>query len=204
MTENRYGVRDYFERSVDEFDRGYQDVRRRYHLIVRYRTILEEFGRLGRRPQQGCWLDAGCGPGLLACAIGEKGYHVVGIDFTAKMIEHCIQNAERARVSSRVTFSLSDVESLPFRTASLGGLVSSGLIEYLADPQVAFAEFARVLRPEAPFILTFNNILSPFRWFSGPAKIALLRCVGRQMSVVRNRGYSCKRSEQLLSKVGLD
>src|SRR5262245_6869943 len=160
MTQNRHRVRDYFGSSVDEFDVGYQDVSRRYHLIERYKTILEEFGRLGRQPQHGCWLDAGCGAGLLACAIGIKGFHVIGVDFTTEMVEHCVQNAKRAGLSSRVAFSLGDVESLPFRTGSLGGLISSGLIEYLAVPQRAFAEFARVLRPGAPFILTFNNILS--------------------------------------------
>jgi ubiquinone/menaquinone biosynthesis C-methylase UbiE len=193
----------YFNSSVDDFDGAYHDVGRRYHLIQRYKIINEEFEHACGRPGDGPWLDAGCGAGVLACSLAARNFNVLGIDISPKMIERAVAKAKSAGVSERASFQVGNLESLPFATGSLAGVVSSGVIEYSSDPRIVLAEFARVLRPAAPFIVTLNNIMSPFRWLSGPAKKPLLLFTGSFQRSLMSRAYSLAQGKKLLADVGL-
>ena len=57
-----------------------------------------------------------------------------------------------------------DVEHLPFPTASLNGVLLSGIVHHLPDPSACAAEVYRVLRPGGRFVAFDPNRLNPFRW----------------------------------------
>src|SRR5256885_665559 len=107
-------IRNYFDSSVDFFDQAYQDVRRRYHLIRRKDTMLEELTLLDRRQDSGPWLDAACGAGLLACEMAARGYKVFGIDFAPNMISRASANAARLGLSERTSFQVGNLAELPY------------------------------------------------------------------------------------------
>lgn len=196
-------VSDYFDLVVDTFDKGYLDIKRRYHLIRRHDVIIEELDRLGCVPGDGPWLDAGCGAGVLAFKIAARSFYILGVDLSMNMIERCLENARRLGLSSNTAFQIGDVKSLPYANSSLAGITCSGVIEYCEEPEIVLAEFARVLRPGAPIIITFNNALSPYRWVSGPVK-RLAQCLIRgKASAPQNHAYALWRARRLLAAAGI-
>ena len=196
-------ISDYFDLAVDTFDTGYLDPKRRYHLIRRRDVIIEEFESLGCLPGDGPWLDAGCGAGVLAFAIAARNFQIFGVDLSVNMIERCLANASRLDLSSKAAFHIGDVESLPYANGSLAGIICSGVIEYCNEPAIVMGEFARVLRPNAPVIITFNNALSPYRWVSGPIKRLAQRLIRGKTSLPENQSYALWRARRLLEEAGI-
>ena len=196
-------ISDYFDLAVDTFDEGYLDLKRRYHLIRRHDVIIEELERLCCAPGDGPWLDAGCGAGVLAFEVAARNFYILGVDLSRNMIERCMANARRFKLSSNTAFQIGDVESLPYADSSMAGVICSGVIEYCEEPEIVLAEFARVLRPGAPIIITFNNALSPYRFVSGPVKRLAQRLIRGKTSLPENQAYALRRARRLLAAAGI-
>jgi len=60
-----------------------------------------------------------------------------------------------------VTHNLNRTAQLPFEDASFDGAVLTVSVQYLIHPLAVFAEVGRVLKPGAPFIVTFSNRMFP-------------------------------------------
>lgn len=67
---------------------------------------------------------------------------------------------------------------LPFTDESFDGAVMTVSVQYLTRPIELFADVARVLRPRAPFIVTFSNRMFPTK------AIALWRCANEDQRVM--------------------
>lgn len=90
--------------------------------------------------------DLGCGPGPHTFALARRGYEVVGIDGSPRMIEVARTRAARDGIS--VTFHVDDLsEPLRFADASLGGVLAILVVQHLAHPATFLAEIRRCLRP---------------------------------------------------------
>ena len=91
-------------------------------------------------------IDVGCGPGFLcetmAEAVSPTG-RVVGIDISKDLIDF----ATRQKSSDRIDYRVGNATALPVETAQFDVAVSTQVIEYIADADVALREIARVLRP---------------------------------------------------------
>ena len=89
-------------------------------------------------------LDAGCGSGIYAGLLTDRGARVTGIDESAAMVEHA-----RRRLAGRgAELRVADLRApLPFADGSFDGIVSALVLHYLRDWAVPLAEFRRVLRP---------------------------------------------------------
>jgi demethylmenaquinone methyltransferase/2-methoxy-6-polyprenyl-1,4-benzoquinol methylase len=92
-------------------------------------------------------LDLACGSGDLAAAACAAGARVVGLDFSAGMLR-----AARAR---RLGCALvrGDALALPLPEASIDAVVSGFALRNFVDLAGAFAESARVLRPDGRIAL---------------------------------------------------
>ncbi len=93
-------------------------------------------------PADGPLLDAGCGTGfgLDHLARHHPGRTSVGIDIAPAMLE-CLRGRHPAAACAAA-----NVEALPLATACVGGIWSSLCLQW-CNPERAFHEFARVLRP---------------------------------------------------------
>lgn len=89
-------------------------------------------------------LDAGCGPGVYAEWLVERGARVTAVDVTPRMVE-----LTRERLRDRVQALVHDLaDPLTFAPdASFDLIVSPLVLEYIPDWVPIFAEFHRVLRP---------------------------------------------------------
>jgi SAM-dependent methyltransferase len=67
----------------------------------------------------------------------------------------------------RVVHDLNTDPRLPFPDDSFGAAVCCVSVDYLVRPVEVFAEVARVLRPDAPFVCTFSNRCFPTKAIRG-------------------------------------
>jgi SAM-dependent methyltransferase len=104
-------------------------------------------------PKGGRVLDAGCGRSLFTEIRPDWPFAIVASDVDYDLI------ASRRAEFPRVRWLLADAQPLPFRSGAFDALFAGELIEHLRDPRPALAEFARVLKPGGPIILTTPNRL---------------------------------------------
>jgi SAM-dependent methyltransferase len=86
-------------------------------------------------------LDVCCGPGMLAAGVLERGGLAVGLDFSAEAVKLAQKLVPNGR------FEQGDAQALPFRPASFDAVLCGYGIMHLPQPDIAFREILRVLRP---------------------------------------------------------
>jgi demethylmenaquinone methyltransferase/2-methoxy-6-polyprenyl-1,4-benzoquinol methylase len=97
-------------------------------------------------------LDVGTGTGDLAAEIARGGGHVVGVDFSERMVE-----AARKKLGhlSKVSFQVAEANRLPFEAHSFHGVTSAFVLRNLHHGkilQASLREFYRVLKPHGQMV----------------------------------------------------
>jgi demethylmenaquinone methyltransferase / 2-methoxy-6-polyprenyl-1,4-benzoquinol methylase len=124
------------------------------------RLTVEETVRPGDRT-----LDACCGTGDLAIAARSRAADVVGLDFSARMLERA------RRKAPDVEFVEGDMLALPFDDASFDSVTVGFGVRNVSDLEAGIRELRRVLRPGGRLgileITTPRGALAPFYrvWF---------------------------------------
>jgi SAM-dependent methyltransferase len=75
--------------------------------------------------------------------------------------------AANPQAASWVTTDLNADPTLPFDDGTFDAVVCCVSVDYLVRPLEVFAEVARVLRPDRPFVLTFSNRCFPTKAIRG-------------------------------------
>jgi ubiquinone/menaquinone biosynthesis C-methylase UbiE len=104
------------------------------------------------------WLDAGCGSGTLARYLVEAGARVLGVDAAEEMIALARELSSQDVVTPQLRFEqIATIAHLPLPDQSLDGVLCSSVLEYVPDPAVCLAEFARVLHPGGLLVVSVAN-----------------------------------------------
>ena len=90
-------------------------------------------------------LDIGTGPGFFSIILAEAGYQVTAVDYTAAMLEEAKKNA--GALAQRITYCQMDASHLAFVDETFDAVVSRNLTWNLEDPEQAYKEWMRVLKP---------------------------------------------------------
>jgi SAM-dependent methyltransferase len=105
-------------------------------ITARFVTPLLEAARVGAGMRV---LDVATGPGYVAAAAAARGAVPVGVDIAEEML------AVARRDHPQLDFRSGDAEALPFADCSFDAVVGAFVLNHLPRPEVAAAEFARVL-----------------------------------------------------------
>ncbi|MEV6872788.1 class I SAM-dependent methyltransferase [Amycolatopsis sp. NPDC051128] len=108
----------------------------------------------------GTLLDVGCGPGMMVRHLLDDrpgDFAVTGCDRSAAMVD-----AARRRAGDEASFSVGDIEDLPFADGSFDAALAMSVLEYV-DVGPALRELARVVRPGGLAVVTMLNPHSPYR-----------------------------------------
>lgn len=120
--------------------------------------LISAFKRLSGLPAGARVADLGCGSGVFTELLRRAGYKSVGLDISPKLV------ALGRRKYPGLELIEGDAENLPFETASLDGVLLSGLVHHFPDPRRLAAEVQRVLRPGGRFVAFDPNRMNPFMW----------------------------------------
>ncbi|MEM1297700.1 MAG: methyltransferase domain-containing protein [Pseudomonadota bacterium] len=142
----------------------------------------------------GRWLDAGCGSGLFARMLAERGAEVRGVDAAEGMVEAARHLALDHTAMNRLTFeTINTVEDLPDADQSYDGVISMSVLEYLPNPGAALREFARILRPGGTVVISLPNTRSPTRLL-GKAKAVLAPEKNKGTAFLDHSRFTLKKS----------
>jgi arsenite methyltransferase len=101
-------------------------------------------------------LDLGSGPGFLACELAQEvgaSGRIVGVDISSDMNSIASKRVAAFGLGGRVEILEGDATSLGFADATFDAAVSMQVIEYLAEPDAALNQLARVLRPGGRLVI---------------------------------------------------
>ena len=90
-------------------------------------------------------VDIGTGPGFLAILLAKKGLEVDAVDMNPAMLKKARENAEK--LGANITTKQMNALDLDYEDDSLDLVVSRNLTWNLEDPEAAYKEWLRVLRP---------------------------------------------------------
>ena len=102
-------------------------------------------------------LDLGCGPGFFSIVLAELGCAVDAVDASSQMLDHARANVTATSYSSQISFHESDVLRLPFDNNAFDVALSRNLTWVVLDPEAAYAEWLRVLRPGGKLVVYDAN-----------------------------------------------
>lgn len=136
----------------------------------RAQRIMNSYTRF--LPREGLILEAGSGLAATVIRLRALGYQVIGLDYVPRA-------SERARqYDPTLELQAGDVHALPYRSGSLHGYLSFGVLEHFEQGVApALNEASRVLAPGGILVLTIpspNLINRLVRWRRQRAGQALL------------------------------
>ncbi|CAG0902501.1 unnamed protein product, partial [Darwinula stevensoni] len=107
-------------------------------------------------------LDVGCGGGILAESMANKGAHVMGIDLSEASLE--VARLHALETQTTVHYELISVEALAMNKAAHFDVVTCmEMLEHVPDPAAIITAIQRIVKPGGMvFMSTFNRNLSAY------------------------------------------
>jgi ubiquinone/menaquinone biosynthesis C-methylase UbiE len=100
-------------------------------------------------------LDIGTGPGFFAIILSHAGHNVTAIDYTPGMIEEAKINFQKENV--KPALHLMDSHKLDFNDNTFDLIVNRNVTWTLYEPEVAYREWKRVLKPGGKLLIFDAN-----------------------------------------------
>jgi SAM-dependent methyltransferase len=129
----------------------YETPREGSHIDDRARAAAREWYRT-LMPAGGHVLDLLAG---IESHLPEHLGHVVGLGLNAEELRR------NPRVDEAVIQDVNSDPALPFGDGRFDGAVCTVSVQYLTRPVALFGEVARVLKPDAPFVVAFSTRMFP-------------------------------------------
>lgn len=106
-------------------------------------------------------LEVGCGAGAATSLFADAGAEITAIDITSAAVEMTRSHEPRATVLQM------DAEAMTFPDNSFDAVFSWGVIHHSANPEKAFANVARVLKPGGTALIMVYYRASLRYWIKG-------------------------------------
>jgi ubiquinone/menaquinone biosynthesis C-methylase UbiE len=171
--------------------------------------------KLKRHVEEGSITDVGCGPGYLLLLIAKElpAHKLVGVDISEEMVARARVNFSSIGLDGRADFKLGSADHLPFGDDTQDFIVSTLSLHHWADPQYAFDEIYRVLKPGGQMLILdlrrdARRLLIWLLWF---AQNMALRVIGAGVMRKINEpigsllaSYTCREIEDIMSRTYFD
>lgn len=156
--------------------------------VLRDRGWMETKGLLASGITSGTALEIGHGPGYLGLEWLKftTNTRLVGLDISPDMQKMAQKNAEDYGFAERTEYHLGNCNTLPFEDDSFDAVFSNGSLHEWSEPQKAFNEIWRVLKPGGRYYVSdlrrdMSAFVRGFLWLgTKPAAIrpGLLTSIG--------------------------
>lgn len=184
----------------------------RVNKMPQFALIRRVFIReLKKQPLGQTITDIGCGPGYLLQAIAQElpEKELTGVDISKEMIGRARTNFRSMGSGGRVEFRQGSAENLPFDDDTQDFIVSTFSLHHWADPQHAFSEIYRVLKPGGQMLIfdLRRDARRMFLWLMWFAQNIALRIIGADVLRKINEpmgslfaSYTVAELKQIMSK----
>jgi ubiquinone/menaquinone biosynthesis C-methylase UbiE len=122
-----------------------------YQLLIQ--RIIDEIGHT-----KCLFVDIGCGTGAFAFRLAAKGFKIVGVDLSHKMLELAQENCGRP---DRVSFVRADVEQLPFLSETFDAVLCFALHHHFLAYGKLASEVTRVMKSTGRLFVCDPNGINP-------------------------------------------
>ena len=150
--------------------------------VAQQERLDRQFGGLGRdaldlaAPRAGEQiLDVGCGCGdttlALATAVAPGG-QVTALDLSRPMLDRARQRAEAAGVAAHISWVYDDAQTAALTAEAFDCVYSRFGVMFFSDPEAAFANLARTLRPGGRIAFVCWKTAADNPWLTEPARAA--------------------------------
>ena len=135
--------------------KGYSKVNQKELEGIQRERWKEQFKRLLPTNKNLKVLDIGTGPGFFTIILEELGYsNITGVDYSYKMLEVARENIQTyGKENSSIQLIQMDAQNLEFEPESFDIIVSRNLTWNLQNPQQAYSEWLRVLKPNGALFI---------------------------------------------------
>lgn len=161
-------VKTYFEETADNFDALYEN---RRNFSYRFNQIFRKglFQRIDKTlkafegMEDFTVLDMGCGSGRNSALFVERGARrVVGVDFSAPMLELAREYTQSKHVADRCEFIQADFLEYPFRE-KFDFAVALGVFDYVTDPVRALKRMSELAGKVVASFPGLSPVRAPLR-----------------------------------------
>jgi ubiquinone/menaquinone biosynthesis C-methylase UbiE len=142
-------------------------------------------------------LDAGCGAGHAVYEIAEKGFNVIGMDYSYSMIRRTLHKFNTA--GKPAVLLQGEIEALPFKNSSFDSILCLGVLTYLGSEEKALSELSRILKPGGELIICVINKARLVNRFDLP-RLVKYRL---QKAYSNRRSYLIPKFKKSLNRQGL-
>jgi len=125
------------------------------HMDYMHKKIVQDLNISGN-----LILDAGTGTGRFATWLAKKGFEVIGVDLSHKMLN--VAKKKVKKLGLDISLILADIHFLPFKSGVFDGVICVNVIDHLSAINEFLKNIADVLKLEGYLIFNFSNILSPY------------------------------------------
>jgi len=120
--------------------------------ITRYKPWPQTIEFINELPKNGLILDLGCGNGrnTLYLASAQRGFRILGLDFSLPMLRIAESKLKQRGFTADVALILADIVKLPIASSSLDGALFVAALHHLPSEKLRLAsvlELERCLKP---------------------------------------------------------
>ena len=144
-------------------------------------------------------LDLACGEGRNAVWLAERGWQVVGIDFSEVAIERAHRLARDRGVD--VEYVVGDVLGVPIEEAAYDLVLLAYLQVPAAERAAILRRSALALRPGGTFFLVGHDLRNHEEGHGGPTDPSLLWTIAEITETLAELGFVIVRAEEALREV---
>ena len=157
-----------------------------------YDLAFDHIARTFGSPGEDVVLDAGCGSCTKSIQLARRGYSVLGVDLSDKVLEVGRREAAEARLGDRISLRCEDLTSMTLADGSFGRVLCWGVLMHIPEADRAIAELARVARKNGLIVVSEGNIRS----VQAVAMRLLKRLLGRERGVLRYTAAGWRRGRK--------
>jgi ubiquinone/menaquinone biosynthesis C-methylase UbiE len=157
--ESRITLRDYFEQRADYWHSVYSgNGFMNCHMKERKSRVLSLVDEISKGRELTI-LDLGCGAGVLAQSLLDRGHHVVGLDCSQSMLNRMMHSLNENQQRTLLGVVRSPADNTCFPDAQFNVIVCVGVIQYQIHAENVIREISRLLKNGGFCIFTLPNLL---------------------------------------------
>lgn len=148
-------VKEFYERAAGEYDKGYETPYWKLYNEITWRNV-EQF--LPKR-KNAVILDAGGGTGYWAIRLAKHGCRVVLTDISENMLKVAEEKIRAAKLQGKIETRIADIRDMSLFPSNHFdmALAEGDPVSYCLNAEKAVMELARVVRSDAPVIVSVDN-----------------------------------------------